>query len=248
MFLDERVALVTGGSRGIGRAVALALADAGARVIINYAGNLTAANAVVEQITTCGGEALAIQADVALAAQVDEMMQQALTRFERLDILVNNAGIARDNLIVRMKEEEWDQVLDTNLKGVYLCSKAVARPMMKQRYGRIINISSVVGRIGNAGQVNYAAAKAGIFGITKSLAKELGSRNITVNAIAPGYIATDMTAGLSETVKEELQRQIPLQRLGNPEDIAAAVVFLASEAAGYISGQTLGVDGGMAMC
>jgi 3-oxoacyl-[acyl-carrier protein] reductase len=247
MRVDTKTALVTGGSRGIGRAVALELARAGAKVAINYAGNRTAAEEVLKIITDAGGEAMIIQADVGDAAAVDAMIKQVIERFGSLDILVNNAGITRDNLIMRMKEEEWDAVMHTNLKGIFLCTKAATKTMMKQRYGRIINMTSVVGIMGNAGQSNYAAAKAGVIGFTKSMAKELSSRNITVNAVAPGYISTDMTANLPEQAKTELANQIPLQRLGKPEDVAAAVLFLVSPGADYITGQTLNVDGGMVM-
>lgn len=247
MLLDGKVALVTGGSRGIGRAVALELAKSGAKVVVNYAGNINAANEVCEVVTAAGGEAMAIQADVSDANSVDAMIKQVIEKYGRIDILVNNAGITRDNLLMRMKEEDWDIVINTNLKGIFLCTKLVSRYMMKQKSGRIINMTSVVGITGNAGQSNYSAAKAGVIGFTKSMAKELASRGITVNAIAPGFISTDMTAVLSEQVKTELAGQIPLGRLGEPEDIAAAVVFLVSNAANYITGQTIHVDGGMVM-
>jgi 3-oxoacyl-[acyl-carrier protein] reductase len=245
--LAGRVALVTGGSRGIGRAVCLHLAEAGAAVVVNYAGNAQAAEEVVAHITQKGGQALAVQADISRADEVTKLFDTVLDTYGKLDILVNNAGITRDNLLIRMKEEEWDAVLNTNLKGVFHCIKAAARPMMKQRYGRIINISSVVGVTGNAGQINYVAAKAGVIGMTKTAARELASRNITVNAVAPGYIETDMTSQLPEDVKTQLYNQIPLGRLGQADDVAKVVVFLASEDSAYMTGQTLHVDGGMVM-
>ena len=247
MLLDNKVAIVTGASRGIGRAVALALAQAGAKVVINYAGNAAAAREVEEQITAIGGEALVVQADVAKLESVEDLVKQAIEKFGRIDILVNNAGITRDNLLMRMKEEDWDAVINTNLKGIFNCTKTIARVMMKQRSGKIINMSSVVGVTGNAGQANYAAAKAGVIGFTKSMAKELASRGITVNAVAPGFIATDMTAVLSDQIKEELAGRVPLGRLGSAEEVASAVLFLASDAATYITGQPLHVDGGMVM-
>lgn len=247
MLLDGNVAIVTGASRGIGRSVAIELAKAGAKIVINYAGNHAAAKEVEEAVKAIGGEALLIQADVANAEAVDQMIKQTIDTFGRIDILVNNAGITRDTLLMRMKEEDWDAVINTNLKGVFNCTKSVSRVMMKQRSGRIINMTSVVGIMGNAGQANYAAAKAGVVGFTKSMAKELASRGITVNAIAPGFISTDMTAVLSEQVKNDLSAQIPLGRLGTPEDVAGAVLFLASGAANYITGQTINVDGGMVM-
>ena len=247
MLLAEKTALVTGASRGIGRATALELAKAGAKVAVNFAGNRAAAEEVVSLIEAAGGQAMLVQADVGNAVDVETMLKAVVERFGKIDILVNNAGITRDNLIMRMKEEEWDAVIHTNLKGIFNCTKAVTRLRMKQKYGRIVNMTSVVGVMGNAGQSNYAAAKAGVIGFTKSMAKELASRNITVNAVAPGYISTDMTANLPEQAKSELQSQIPLQRLGNPEDVAAAVLFLVSPGADYITGQTLHVDGGMVM-
>lgn len=247
MLLDGNVAIITGASRGIGRSVAIELAKAGAKIVINYAGNHAAAKEVEEAVKAIGGEALLIQADVANAEAVDQMIKQTMDAFGRIDILVNNAGITRDTLLMRMKEEDWDAVINTNLKGVFNCTKSVSRVMMKQRSGRIINMTSVVGIMGNAGQANYAAAKAGVVGFTKSMAKELASRGITVNAIAPGFISTDMTAVLSEQVKNDLSAQIPLGRLGTPEDVAGAVLFLASGAANYITGQTINVDGGMVM-
>lgn len=247
MLLDDKVAIVTGASRGIGRGIALELAKEGAKVVINYAGNVAAAQEVQNLITAKGGQALLIQADVANPEAVDLMVKQTMEAFGRIDILVNNAGITRDNLLLRMKDEDWDAVINTNLKGVFHCTKAVSRIMMKQRSGKIVNMASVVGIMGNAGQANYAAAKAGVIGFTKSTAKELASRGITVNAIAPGFITTDMTAVLSEQVKAELAAKVPLTRLGNPEDIAAAVMFFVSDGASYITGQILNVDGGMVM-
>ena len=247
MLLDHKVVLVTGGSRGIGRAVALACAREGANVIINYAGNAKAAQEVVEKITDMGRRALAVQADVSKSEDVERLVQEALDDFGRIDALVNNAGITRDNLIMRMKEEDWDAVLATNLKGVFLCTKAVTKGMMKQRSGRVINMTSVVGVMGNAGQANYAAAKAGVIGLTKATAKELASRGITVNAIAPGFINSEMTEVLSENVKEAMVKVIPLGKMGEAEDVAEATVFLASDSARYITGQVLHVDGGMVM-
>lgn len=245
--LKGQTALVTGASRGIGRSIALALADMGANVAVNYSGNEEAANAVVSEIKARGVEAIALKANVGKSAEADALVKQVLDTWGRIDILVNNAGITRDNLIMRMKEEEFDQVIETNLKGVFNCLKAVTRPMMKQRYGRIINISSVVGALGNPGQANYVAAKAGVIGLTKSAARELASRGITVNAVAPGFIDTDMTRELPEDMREKLMGDIPLARLGKPEEIAGVVTFLASSAAGYMTGQTLHVDGGMYM-
>lgn len=246
-MLQGKVALVTGASRGIGRAIALELARQGAKVAVNYAGSEAKANEVVEEIKNMGGEAFAIQADVSDAKAVEQMVKAVLERFERIDILVNNAGITRDNLLMRMKEEEWDDVININLKGVFNCTKAVTRPMMKQRYGRIVNIASIVGVMGNPGQANYVAAKAGVIGLTKTAARELASRNITVNAVAPGFITTDMTERLSEEIKAEMLKQIPLARFGEPEDVAKVVTFLVSDAASYMTGQTLHVDGGMVM-
>lgn len=245
--LDGKSAIVTGASRGIGRDIALYLAQEGAKVAVNYSGSKDRADAVVEEIKATGGEAFAIQANVDKADDVQNLISSALEQFGSVDILVNNAGITRDNLLMRMKETEWDDVLNTNLKGVFLCTKAVTRQMMKQRAGRIINITSIVGVSGNAGQANYVAAKAGVIGLTKSSAKELASRNITVNSVAPGFITTDMTDALPEDIKSQMLSQIPLAKFGNPEDIAKAVAFLASDDANYITGQTIHVNGGMYM-
>ncbi|UHA73980.1 3-oxoacyl-[acyl-carrier-protein] reductase [Paenibacillus sp. 481] len=245
--LEGKVALVTGASRGIGRAIALELANAGANVVVNYAGSEAAAAEVVAEITAGGRQALAVKANIGKVDEMDQLVKTTLEHFGRIDILVNNAGITRDNLIMRMKEEEFDQVIETNLKGVFNGVKAVTRPMMKQRSGRIINISSVVGVLGNPGQANYVAAKAGVIGLTKATARELASRGITVNCVAPGFIETDMTDALPVESREQLLGQIPLARLGRPEDIAKAVRFLASEDAQYMTGQTIHVDGGMYM-
>lgn len=247
MKLEGKSALVTGASRGIGREIALELAKQGANVAVNYAGSEKLANEVVAEIKALGREAIAIQANVADGEAVTDMVNKVIAQFGSLDILVNNAGITRDTLLMRMKEDDWDAVIDTNLKGVFLCTKAVTRQMMKQRSGRIINISSIVGVSGNAGQANYVAAKAGVIGLTKTTAKEFASRGITVNAVAPGFITTDMTDKLTEEIKGEMLKQIPLARLGDPEDIAKVVVFLASEDSRYMTGQTLHVDGGMVM-
>ncbi|WP_043097283.1 3-oxoacyl-[acyl-carrier-protein] reductase [Kallotenue papyrolyticum] len=246
--LSNKVAIVTGASRGIGRAIALALAAAGANVVVNYRGQQAAAEEVVAAIGAAGGQALAVQGDVAQAVDVERLVKTTLDAWGRVDILVNNAGITRDNLLLRMKDEEWDAVFATNLRGAYLLTKAVLRPMMKARWGRIINIASVVGLTGNAGQANYAAAKAGLIGFTKTVAREMASRGITANVVAPGYVETDITGGLSDEIKAAALRSIPLERFGRPADVAPAVVFLASDAAGYITGQTLAVDGGMTMC
>lgn len=247
MLLEGKTALVTGASRGIGRAIALELAGAGADVVVNFAGNEAAAQEVVAAVEAIGRKALAFKANVGEAAQVEDMVSVTLERFGKIDILVNNAGITRDNLLMRMKEDEFDDVINTNLKGVFNCIKAVTRPMMKQRSGRIINISSVVGALGNPGQANYVAAKAGVIGMTKSVARELASRNITVNAVAPGFIETDMTDKLTPEMKEAMLKQIPLASFGRPESVAKVVRFLASEDAAYMTGQTLHVDGGMYM-
>lgn len=247
MLLENKGAVVTGGSRGIGRAVAEALAAEGATVAVIYAGNIKAAEDTVRTIEEAGGKAFAVQCDVADEDAVTDMVKMVHEKLGTIDIFVNNAGITRDGLLMRMKREDWDAVLSTNLTGVYNCTKAVTKIMMKQRSGSIINMTSVVGETGNAGQANYAAAKAGVIGFTKSVAKELALRNIRVNAVAPGCIDTDMTAVLSDAVKEEMIKSIPLGRTAAPEEVAQAVVFLASQKAGYITGQTLNVDGGMVM-
>lgn len=247
MTLKGKTAVVTGGSRGIGRAICLELARIGANVVVNYSGSEQAAREVVTEIEALGAQGIAVQANVAQVEQVEALMKQAIETYGSIDILVNNAGITRDNLLMRMKETEWDDVIDTNLKGVFLCTKAVTRQMMKQRSGRIINISSIVGVSGNAGQANYVAAKAGVIGLTKTVAQELASRNVLVNAIAPGFITTEMTDALPEELKQTMLKQIPLAKLGQPEDIAKTVAFFASDAANYITGQVLHVDGGLVM-
>ena len=247
MKLDGKIALVTGASRGIGRAVALKLSAEGAKVAINFAGNLAKAEEVKSEIESNGGEALLVQGNVADFNAVNEIVKKVVDAWGRIDILVNNAGITRDNLLLKMSEENFDEVIATNLKGVFNCTKAVTKLMMKQREGRIINMSSVVGLVGNISQANYSAAKAGVIGFTKSAAKELASRNVTVNAVAPGFIETDMTNSLSDSVKENLSKSIPMGRLGSPEDIASLVEFLVSDKAAYITGQVISVDGGMAI-
>ncbi|MES1035020.1 3-oxoacyl-[acyl-carrier-protein] reductase [Bacillus pumilus] len=246
-MLTNKTAVVTGASRGIGRSIAIDLAKNGANVVVNYSGNEAKANEVVDEIKALGQQAFAVKADVSNAEEVQVLMKQAIDTFGSIDILVNNAGITKDNLLMRMKENEWDDVININLKGVFNCTKAVTRQMMKQRSGRIINLASVVGVCGNPGQANYVAAKAGVIGLTKTTAKELATRHITVNAVAPGFISTDMTDKLDENVQTEMLKQIPLARFGAPEDISNVVVFLASEGAGYITGQTIQVDGGMVM-
>lgn len=245
-MVQGKVALITGASRGIGRSISLALADQGARIVAVDI-DLQATEAFVAELKEKGTEAVAVQGNVTVAADVEQMVKVAKETFERIDILVNNAGITRDSLLLRMKDEDWDAVLNVNLKGAFLCTRAVAKIMTKQRNGRIINIASVVGQMGNAGQANYCASKAGLMGLTRSNARELAKRNITVNAVAPGFIATDMTDALPEQVREELAAQIPLERLGSAEDIAHTVLFLASDQSGYITGQVIGVNGGMYM-
>ena len=247
MSMKGQTALVTGGSRGIGRAICLELAKNGASIAVNYAGNAQAAKAVAEECRALGVEAITVQADVADAGACAAMVKEVIAKLGRLDVLVCNAGITRDNLTLMMKEEDFDAVLDTNLKGAFHCMKAAYRPMMKQKYGRIVAMSSVVGLRGNAGQANYAASKAGLIGMCKSLAKELAGRNVTVNLVAPGFIDTDMTAALPETAREALLASIPMARLGQPEDVARAVAFFAREESGYVTGQVLCVDGGMAV-
>lgn len=246
MLLKDKVALVTGATRGIGRGVALALAAQGAHLVV-VGTNAAKAAEVAAELGQSGTQALGIGADISLAADVDRLVEAARERFSKIDILVNNAGVTRDGLMLRMKEDDWDTVLDVNLKGAFLCTRAVARLMTKQRSGRIINISSVVGQMGNPGQANYCASKAGLHGLTRSNARELAKRQITVNAVAPGFIETDMTGALTEQQRTDLMTRIPLERLGHVDDIAATVVFLASDQAGYITGQVIGVNGGMYM-
>jgi 3-oxoacyl-[acyl-carrier protein] reductase len=245
--LAGKIALVTGGSRGIGRAIALELAAHGATVVINYNSSAGAAQEVLDAIQTAGGSGMIFQADVSDAEQVDALFKAITDAYGKIDILVNNAGITRDNVIMMLKPDDFDAVINTNLRSAWLCSKAASRAMMRKRYGRIINITSVVGIAGNGGQTNYAASKAGMIGLTKSLAKEVASRNITVNAVAPGFISSDMTADLSEEIKATALSHIPLGRMGNPEEVAKAVRFLASDDAAYMTGQVLVVDGGMVM-
>lgn len=244
--LPDRVAIITGGSRGIGRAIAEALATEGAKVVVNYASSSGAADEVVAAISSAGGEAIALQADVSKADQVDNLIKTVMDKWGRVDVLVNNAGITRDTLLMRMKPEDWQAVIDLNLTGVFLCTRAVTKIMLKQKSGRIVNIASVSGLMGNPGQGNYSAAKAGVIGFTKTIAKELASRSITVNAVAPGFITTDMTKDIKGT--EELLKFIPLRRFGQPEEVAGLVRFLAADpAAAYITGQVMNVDGGMVM-
>ncbi|TDL35072.1 3-oxoacyl-[acyl-carrier-protein] reductase [Jeotgalibacillus sp. S-D1] len=247
MKLEGKVALVTGASRGIGREIALELAKNGADVAINYSGSKEKAESVAKEVEELGRKAFVIQANVGDSEQVQQMIKETITRFDKIDILINNAGVTRDNLLMRMKDDEWDDVMNINLKGVFLTTKAVSRSMMKQRSGRIINISSIVGVTGNPGQSNYVASKAGVIGLTKTAAKELSSRGITVNAVAPGFIETDMTDKLTEDIQNEMRKQIPLARFGKPEDVAKVVVFLSGDDASYMTGQTLHVDGGMVM-
>ncbi len=243
--LKDKVAVVTGASRGIGKAAALALATQGAKVVVNYARSSEAAEAIAQEINTAGGEAVALQADVSQSTEVDNLIKQTLDKFGRIDILVNNAGITKDTLLLRMKLEQWQAVIDLNLTGVFLCTKAVSKTMLKQRSGRIINIASVAGQMGNPGQANYSAAKAGVIGFTKTVAKELANRGITVNAVAPGFIETDMTHDLKS---DDIVKLIPLGRYGKPEEVAGTICFLAADpAAAYITGQVFNVDGGMVM-
>jgi 3-oxoacyl-[acyl-carrier protein] reductase len=246
MYLSNKVALVTGSGRGIGRAIALRLAEAGANIVVNDIGDAGPVEAVVREIKAMGRQALPVLADVSSASDVERLVAEAISAYGRIDILVNNAGITRDQLLLRMSEEDWDRVLAVDLKSVFLCTKAVLKHMVKQRWGRIISLASISGIVGNPGQANYAAAKAGIIGFTRSIAKEVASRGITVNAVAPGFIDTEMTQRLKEEWKEALKKQIPVGYLGSPRDVAEAVAFLASEEARYITGQVLGVDGGMA--
>ncbi|NOY12938.1 MAG: 3-oxoacyl-[acyl-carrier-protein] reductase [Deltaproteobacteria bacterium] len=245
-MVQDKVAIVTGASRGIGRSISLALAGQGAKIVAVDI-DPVATEAFVAELKAQGTEAIAVQGNVTVTEDVENMVKVAKETFARVDILVNNAGITRDALLFRMKDEDWDAVLTVNLKGAFLCSRAAAKVMAKQRYGRIINIASVVGQMGNAGQANYCASKAGLMGLTRSNARELAKRNVTVNAVAPGFIATDMTDALPEAKRQELAAQIPLARLGSADDIANAVLFLASEQSGYITGQVLGVNGGMYM-
>ena len=247
MLLEGKTALVTGASRGIGRAIALRLAAEGADVAVNFAGSSAKAEEVKNAIIEMGRKAIAKQADVKDASSVAGMVEEVKKTFGRIDILVNNAGVTRDGLLMRMKDEDWETVIDTNLRGVFQCTKAVSKIMMKQRYGRIVNMASVVGLVGNAGQANYAASKAGVIGFSKSVARELASRGITVNMVAPGCIDTDMTAVLPDKVREAMLADIPLARVGKPEDVASAVAFLVSDEAAYITGQVINVDGGMVM-
>jgi 3-oxoacyl-[acyl-carrier protein] reductase len=244
---EGKVALVTGASRGIGRAIALRLAIEGASVVVNYRSNATAAGAVCEEITAQGSQACVVQADVALAADVERLVKTALDAFGRIDVLVNNAGITRDTLIMRMSEDDWDSVVDTNLKSAFLVTKAVMRQMLKQRAGRIVNITSISGVMGNAGQANYSASKAGLMGFTRSTAREVASRNITCNAIAAGVVDTDIWQGVPQAAIDAMLERIPAGRKGTPDDIAEAAAFLASDAASYITGQVLNVDGGLVM-
>lgn len=243
--MGNKVALITGGTRGIGRVIALKLSEEGYNIAISYINNDKKAQEVVDEIEKNNVKALAIKADVSKEEEVNNMMKVIKKELGSIDVLINNAGITRDNLLIRMKTEDWDQVIDTNLKGVFLCTKAVAREMMKKRYGKIVNIASVVGISGNVGQANYSASKAGVIGFTRSIAKELGSRGINVNAVAPGFIETDMTHVLEDNIKDEMIKSIPLNRAGKPEDVANVVVFLCSEKADYITGQVIQVDGGM---
>ena len=247
MQLTDKVALVTGASRGIGRAIALLMAKQGADVVVNYSGSEGAAQETVDAILAMGRKAIKIKANVGNAEEVAAMVEEAHSTFGRIDILVNNAGITRDCLLMRMKDSDWDDVININLKGVYLMTKAVSKIMMKQRSGKIVNMTSVVGVTGNAGQANYSASKAGVIGFTKTCAKELASRGITVNAIAPGFIHTDMTDVLSDKVKEAMVHTIPLGRMAEPDEVAAVAVFLASDMSSYITGQVINVDGGMVM-
>lgn len=247
MILQGKNALVTGASRGIGRSIALELARQGANVAVNYAGSEAKAEAVVQEIKQMGLKSFKVQADVTSESDVKEMVKAVTSQFGSLDILINNAGVTKDNLLMRMKEADFDQVINTNLKGVFICTKAVTRQMMKQKSGKIVNVASIVGVTGNPGQANYAAAKAGVIGLTKTTAKELASRNIYVNAVAPGYISTDMTDQLTEEQQEAMSAMIPLEKLGTPEEVANVVRFLASDDASYITGQTIHIDGGMVM-
>jgi 3-oxoacyl-[acyl-carrier protein] reductase len=247
MDFEDKVAVVTGSSRGIGRAIALRLAEGGARVVVNYRRDEAGAEEVVAQISAGGGQAIAVQADVSDVKQAQTLIDAAKATFGRVDILINNAGTTRDTLLMRMSEEDWDLVIDTNLKGTFNCIKAVSRQMVRQRYGRIVNISSVAGLAGNVGQANYASAKAGLIGLTKTVAKELGSRGITCNAVAPGFVYTELTASLPPELVQQAIDRTPLGRVGEAEDMAAAATFLASDDAAYITGQVVAVDGGLSI-
>jgi 3-oxoacyl-[acyl-carrier protein] reductase len=244
---EGRVALVTGGGRGIGRAIALRLAKEGARVAISYRSNDAAAEETAERVRRLGAECETFRGDLALAGDVEALMKGINEVFGAVEILINNAGTRQDNILLRMKDEEFDEVLATNLKGMYLCTRAVLRGMVRARWGRIVNVSSVVGIVGNAGQANYAASKAGMIGFTKSVAREVANRNITVNAVAPGYVETELTGGLPENIKEQILNQVPMSRFGEPQEIAEVVAFLVGEGAAYVTGQTITVDGGMVM-
>ena len=247
MIGEGRVAIVTGGGRGIGRVVAVRLANEGADVAISYRSNDETAESAAEEVRAAGVRCEIFKGDVASAGDVEALIKGVTEVFGRIDILVNNAGLTRDNLMMRMKEEEFDQVIGTNLKGTYLCTKAVLRPMIRARWGRIVNVSSVVGLVGNAGQANYAASKAGINGFTKSVAREVAQRGITANVVAPGYVETELTGSLPEKVKDQIRGQVPAGRFGDAEEVAEVVAFLAGEGAGYVTGQTVAVDGGMTM-